>query len=226
MKMIVLEQEALFKSIAAEIAAVVEKKPDAVIGITAVDVPEQLLDAIASCGTDYSGVTAFNACEYIGEAADGIHSEAQRLREALYEKTSFHAVFVPADGTDYENAIRAAGGLDLVLLGIGERGHVAFCEPGADFSSGTYTVKLADVTRKQAADRFGSLEETPTHGITMGIGTLLNARRILLVACGADKANAAQKTIQGRPENYIPASFLQLHSDVTVYLDPEAAEKL
>lgn len=226
MKTIILERDELFASIAKELADMVADKPDAVFGFTAVDVPEELLFAIASSGADFSGATAFNACEYLGDAATGENSEAQRLRAALYEKTAFKSVHAPAEGEDYDGMIRAAGGLDLVLLGIGERGHVAFCEPGADFSSGTYTVKLADVTRKLASERFGSLESTPTHGFTMGIATLLAARRVILVACGADKANAVQKTLLGRPENYIPASLLQLHSDVTVYLDPKAAEKL
>ena len=112
------------------------------------------------------------------------------------------------------------------MLGIGERGHIAFCEPGAEFGSETFTMKLADITRKQAAEEFGSLDETPTHGITMGISTFLAAKRILLIACGEEKANAVQKTLEGRPETFIPASFLQLHTDVTVYLDPDAASKL
>ena len=226
MRKIVMEREALCNAIAEELAAAVEKKPNAVFGFTTVDVPLEVLDDVASCGADFSGAAAFNVCEFLGDAANGENAEAQRLRTALYGKIKFQSISGPQDGEDYDAAIRAAGGLDLVLLGIGERGHVAFCEPGADFSSGTYTVKLADITRRLASERFGSLEETPTHGITMGIGTLLNARRILRVACGADKANAVQKTILGRPESYIPASYLQLHSDVTVYLDPEAAEKL
>ena len=144
----------------------------------------------------------------------------------LYEKTPFADVHVPAEGEDYDTAIRAAGGLDLVLLGIGERGHVAFCEPGAEFGSETFTMKLADITRKLASEEFGSLDDTPTHGVTMGISTLLAAKRILLIACGEEKANAVQKTIEGRPETFIPASFLQLHTDVTVFLDPDAASKL
>ena len=87
-------------------------------------------------------------------------------------------------------------------------------------------MKLADITRKLASEEFGSLDDTPTHGVTMGISTLLAAKRILLIACGEEKANAVQKTIEGRPETFIPASFLQLHTDVTVFLDPDAASKL
>lgn len=217
--------EELFAKIAAEFAEAVQKNPNAAFAFTTVDVPAGALEAIAASGADFTGAQAFNACEYVGEAAKGEHSQAAKLNALLYEKTPFAAVHVPA-GEGYDAAIRAAGGLDLVLLGIGERGHIAFCEPGAEFGSETFTMKLADITRKQAAEEFGSLDETPTHGITMGISTFLAAKRILLVACGEEKANAAQKTIEGRPETFIPASFLQLHTDVTVYLDPDAASKL
>lgn len=217
--------EELFAKIAAEFAEAVQKNPNAAFAFTTVDVPAGAFEAIAASGADFSGAQAFNACEYVGEAAKGEHSQAVKLNALLYEKTPFAAVHVPAE-EGYDAAIRAAGGLDLVLLGIGERGHIAFCEPGAEFGSETFTMKLADITRKQAAEEFGSLEETPTHGITMGISTFLAAKRILLIACGEEKANAAQKTIEGRPETFIPASFLQLHTDVTVYLDPDAASKL
>ena len=226
MRKIIGAPEELYAKIAAEFAAAVEKNPNAAFAFTAVDVPVGALEAIAASGADFSGAQAFNACEYVGDAAAGEHSQAAALNAALYEKTSFAAVHVPAEGEDYDAAIREAGGLDLVLLGIGERGHVAFCEPGAEFGSGTFTMKLADITRKNAAEQFGSLDATPTHGVTMGISTLLAAKRILLIACGAERANAAQKTIEGRPETFIPASFLQLHTDVTVFLDLDAASKL
>ena len=225
MRKIIGAREELYGKIAAEFAEAVQKNPNAAFAFTTVDVPAGALEAIAASGADFSGAQAFNACEYVGEAAKGEHSQAAKLSALLYEKTPFAAVHVPAE-EGYDAAIRAAGGLDLVLLGIGERGHIAFCEPGAEFGSETFTMKLADITRKQAAEEFGSLDETPTHGITMGISTFLAAKRILLVACGEEKANAAQKTIEGRPETFIPASFLQLHTDVTVYLDPGAASKL
>ena len=217
--------EELYTMIAAEFAEAVQKNPNAAFAFTTVDVPAGALEAIAASGADFSGAQAFNACEYVGEAAEGEHSQAIKLNALLYEKTPFAAVHVPAE-EGYDADIRAAGGLDLVLLGIGERGHIAFCEPGAEFGSETFTMKLADITRKQAAEEFGSLDETPTHGITMGISTFLAAKRILLMACGEEKANAVQKTLEGRPETFIPASFLQLHTDVTVYLDPDAASKL
>ena len=91
---------------------------------------------------------------------------------------------------------------------------------------GTHENKLADVTRNALAEAFGGIDNVPTHGVTMGIATILAAKQIMLLAFGEDKANAAQKTLEGRPETFIPASFLQLHTDVSVYLDSAAASKL
>lgn len=145
---------------------------------------------------------------------------------------SFAAVHAPdpdADAehaADYDAAIQAAGGLDLVILGLGERGHVAFNEPGAGFGEKTHIAKLAEVTREAIAADFGTLEQTPEHGITIGIHTILGAKKILLVGFGARCAKAAAATLTGRPETFIPASFLQLHTDVEVYLDADAAAQL
>ena len=164
MRKIIGAREELYGKIAAEFAEAVQKKPNAAFAFTTVDVPAGALEAIAASGADFSGAQAFNACEYVGEAAEGEHSQAIKLNALLYEKTPFAAVHVPAE-EGYDADIRAAGGLDLVLLGIGERGHIAFCEPGAEFGSETFTMKLADITRKQAAEEFGSLDETPTHSM-------------------------------------------------------------
>ena len=127
---------------------------------------------------------------------------------------------------DYDAAIQAAGGLDLVILGLGERGHVAFNEPGAGFGEKTHIAKLAEVTREAAAPAFGSLAQTPEQGITIGIHTILGAKKIVLVAFGARCAKAVNATLTGRPETFTPASFLQLHTDVEVYLDEAAAAQL
>ena len=123
--------EELIAKIAAEFAEAVQKNPNAAFAFTTVDVPVGAIEAIAASGADFSKAQAFNACEYVGEAAAGEHSQAAKLNALLYEKTPFASVHVPAEGEGYDAAIREAGGLDLVLLGIGERGHIAFCEPGA-----------------------------------------------------------------------------------------------
>lgn len=218
--------EEIAQKLTQRIAQVVAQKPEAVLGFTAVDVPEAIYAALATSGIPFEKATAFNACEYVGAAAQGAQSQCAVMQALLYEKTQFEAVHTPEPEADYDAQIQSAGGLDLVLLGLGARGHVAFDEPGAAFGSRTCVTKLADVTRASIADAFGGVEQTPEQGVTMGIGTILDAKTILLVAIGKDKANAVQKTLEGRPESFIPASFLQLHTDVEVYLDHDAASLL
>ena len=224
MKKIIDASDAVFCKAAEAVAALVAQKPDAVIGMTEVDVPKAFFAALRQSGADFSRVTFCNACELSGAAGEGPLSQQAKLRALLYDALQPGAVLLPTT-EDYDAQLRAAGGLDLVVLGIGERGHVAYDEPGVDFGAGTHENKLADVTRAALAAESGETE-APTHGVTMGIATFLAARRIFLLASGERCANAAQKTIEGRPETYIPASFLQLHTDVTVYLDTEAASKM
>lgn len=226
MKTIIGTTEEIAQKLAQRVAQLLEQKPEAVLGFTAVDVPEAVYAALAASGASFAKAAAFNACEYVGAAAQGAQSQRALMQKQLYDKTPFAAVHAPEAEADYDAEIQAAGGLDLVLLGLGERGHVAFDEPGASFGSRTGVTKLADVTRAAIADVFGGVEQTPEQGVTMGIGTILDAKTILLVAVGKDKANAVQKTLEGRPESFIPASFLQLHTDVEVYLDHDAASLL
>ena len=214
-----------FEKAAAQVAALVERKPDAVIGVTEVDMPEAFFAALRESGARFESVTFCTACELQGEAGQGAQSQAAKLHALLYDALQPKEVLTP-ESEDYDAQIRARGGLDLVILGIGERGHVAYNEPGVEFGAKTHENKLADVTRKALAESFGGLDGTPTHGVTMGISTILDARQIMLLAFGEEKANAAQKTIEGRPETFIPASFLQLHTDVNVYLDHAAASKM
>lgn len=225
MRQIIDETKVVCSKAAAEVAQLVQKKPNAVIGITAVDMPEAFFDALSKSGVSFAETTFCNACELSGEAGEGAFSQQAKLRALLYDAVSPKAVLLPTQ-EDYDGAIRAAGGLDLVVLGLGERGHIAYNEPGVDFGAGTHENKLADVTRKALETEMGDPEAVPTHGVTMGIATIFAAKRVLLVAVGADKANAAQKTLEGRPETFIPASFLQLHTDVTVYMDTDAASKM
>ena len=225
MRKIIDETNVVFQKAGAQVASLVEAKPDAVIGITEVDVPETFFAVLRESGVSFADVTFCNACELSGEAGQGAQSQAAKLQALLYDAVCPKAVLVP-EGEGFDDEIRAAGGMDLVILGIGERGHVAYDEPGVDFGAPTHENKLADVTRNALAEAFGGFENVPTHGVTMGIATILAAKRIMLLASGEDKANAAQKTLEGRPETFIPASFLQLHTEVTVYLDQGAASKL
>ena len=130
-------------------------------------------------------------------------------------------------GAAYDRAIAAAGGVDMQILGIGTDGHVGFNEPGSSLASGTRIKTLARQTRVDNARFFGgNLDEVPTHCITQGIGTILKARHLVLLAFGAGKANAVAATVEGPVSASCPASALQLHPHVTVVIDETAAGKL
>lgn len=231
MKTIIGTEADVVKELTAQVAAVLARKPEANIAVSAVDLPAQVLDALANSDIAFDKATLFQACEYCGAAGKGAHAVGTVFQPFTAAKP-FAAVYAPnpdadaGNAADYDAAIQAAGGLDLVILGLGERGHVAFNEPGAGFGEKTHIAKLAEVTREAAAADFGTLEQTPEQGITMGIHTILGAKKILLVGFGARCAKAANATLAGRPETFIPASFLQLHTDVEVYLDADAAAQL
>ncbi len=231
MKTIIGTKTDVTKELAAQVAAVLARKPEANISISAVDLPAEVLSALAASDIAFDKATLFQACEYCGAAGKGAYAVGAAFQPLTAAKL-FAAVHAPdpdADtehAADYDAAIQAAGGLDLVILGLGERGHVAFNEPGAGFGEKTHIAKLAEVTREAIAADFGTLEQTPEHGITIGIQTILGAKMILLVGFGARCAKAANATLTGRPETFIPASFLQLHTDVEVYLDADAAAQL
>ena len=151
MRQIIDETNVVFAKAAAAVAALVERKPDAVIGITEVDMPETFFAALRDSGVSFANVTFCNACELSGEAGQGAQAQAAKLQALLYDAVQPGKVLLPTM-EDYDAAIRAAGGMDLVILGIGERGHIAYDEPGVDFGSGTHENKLADVTRNALAE--------------------------------------------------------------------------
>lgn len=123
----------------------------------------------------------------------------------------------------YEDAIETSGGIDTQLLGIGRNGHIAFNEPGTSFQSRTELVDLHEQTRKDAAATFGGLENVPRQGITMGIATIMQARKIILMANGKAKSSVLYQALHGPVTEELPASVLQLHPDVTVVMDKECA---
>ena len=133
---------------------------------------------------------------------------------------------IPAHCAAYEAAIHNAGGIDFQILGIGRTGHIGFNEPGSPKESRTRRIHLDPVTRHDAAPAFGGLENVPTHAITMGCGTILEARKIALMAWGSKKADIVREAISGPITDQVSASFLQQHPDATFYLDKEAASAL
>jgi glucosamine-6-phosphate deaminase len=221
------------------ISRLVAAKPDAVLGLaTGASVRQVYAELVQTHreGTlDLSGVTTFNLDEYVGlnpthPASLHAFMDAHFFSRVNIERRRAH--FPPAGGGDlarscegYERDIRASGGIDLQLLGIGRDGHLGFNEPTSSLASRTRIKTLTRLTREANQPAFGT-EEVPLHVVTMGIATLLEARHCLLVADGTAKAHAVARMVEGPLTAMVPASALQLHPYATVIVDEDAAAEL
>ncbi len=218
----------------------VNKKPTAVLGLATGGTPlgtyGELIRAYTAGRVSFREVTTFNLDEYVGLAPGHSQSYHYFMRENLFSKADFDPAkcHVPNGLAEdynvycefYEQKIREAGGIDLQLLGIGSDGHIAFNEPGSSLASRMRLKGLTEQTRQDNARFFGPGEVVPNLAVTMGVGTILDANHILLLATGANKADAVTTFIEGPVTAQVPASALQLHRRVTVLLDELAAEKL
>ena len=223
------------------IAGAIRKKTSLTLGLatgnTMVGLYQHLVRLHQAGLLDFSEVKTFNLDEYLGLPG----SHAQSFQHFMHENFFRHVNVPPSnihipDGSirghydaycaSYEQSIRAAGGIDLQLLGIGRNGHIGFNEPTSSLASRTRLKVLSRETLDDNAKFFGPGEEGPSCAITMGIGTILEARRVLLLATGASKAAAVAKSIEGPITCAVSASALQLHPDVTFVLDEPAAAQL
>ena len=227
--------------VAGRIAALVQAKPKSVLGLatgsTPLGVYRQLVKRHRENQMDFSRVTCFNLDEYYPMAVDSPHSYHAFMQEHLFRHINCGYWFVP-DGAsadpeqiasrcrDYEALIAEAGGIDLQLLGIGRTGHLGFNEPGSLRNSRTRLVSLDLLTREDAASGFGGLENVPFQAVSMGIGTILEAREIAVMASGPAKAAIVAAALHGEETAAVPASFLRAHPNVTLYLDKSAAALL
>lgn len=187
-------------------------------------------------GLDLSSISTFNLDEYIGLARDDSRTFRAFMHGHLFGKVNIDASrtrFPDGSGNDadqhcieFEAAIAAAGGIDLQILGIGLTGHIGFNEPGSALHSRTRTKALSEITRRQNSEAFGGINQVPTRAVTMGIGTILEARRCLLLATGAEKAGMIASAIEGPITATVPASALQFHARCTVIVDGAAASEL
>ena len=225
--------------IAAQIATLVRNKPEAVLGLatgsTPLGVYDRLVHAAHHEGLDFSNVTCFNLDEYFPMSAQSPHSYHQFMAENLFKHIHCRRWLVP-DGrlrsevdvaqscSEYEAAIKEVGGIDLQLLGIGRSGHIGFNEPGSSPDSRTRLVTLNGMTREDAAASFGGLENVPLQAVSMGIGTILEAREILLMASGAGKAEIVHMAWTREPTASLPASWVRKHPNARLYLDAAAAQ--
>ena len=218
------------------VARLLKEKPDAVLGLATSSTPLLLYRSLVEMRLDWSRVRTFNLDEYLGLAPDHPQSYHHFMWENLFRHVNVRpenvhipdglAQDVPGFCADYEARIRAVGGIDLQLLGIGSDGHIGFNEPSSSLASRTRIKTLTQRTRADNARFFASADEVPSHVITMGIGTIMEARTNLLLAFGAKKAQALAEAAEGPVTAMNPASALQLHPDTRVCLDEAAATQL
>ena len=241
MKLIVADTyEEMSRLAADEIDAVIEAKPDCVLGLatgtTPIGLYADFVKRYEAGDLSFAKCQSFNLDEYCG--LEGTHPQSYRyfMQQNLFDHVDIdvaktHTPDAQAldveDGVDaYDRAIEEAGGVDIQLLGIGHNGHIGFNEPDDVFEKQTHRVELTEMTREANSRLFNSIDEVPTHARSMGIGTIMRARKLLLVANGTAKAQIVRDALTGPVTPRVPASILQFHPDVTVVLDKDAASLL
>ncbi len=233
--------EEMSREAARIVASAVASDPSATLGLatgsTTLGMYKELARLHKERGLDFSKVTTFNLDEYLGLAAEHPQSFHRFMRENFFDHVNADAakIHIP-DGmiggnyeeycNSYEHAIRDAGGIDLQILGIGRNGHIGFNEPTSSFGSRTRLKVLTQETIEDNRKSFAPGEEVPECAITMGIGTILEAKRILLLATGEAKAETVAEAIEGPITASVTASCLQMHPDVTFVIDEAAAGRL
>jgi glucosamine-6-phosphate deaminase len=234
-------REEVEREVAREIVELVRTKGDLVLGVptgnTPVGVYRDLIGAHRSGAVTFARASVFNLDEYLDIEPDHPASFGRWMDEHLFAHVDFdrarrHVPSAPkgcdpqAIAHEYEDSMRTAGGLDCLLLGIGRNGHIACNEPGSARDSRTRVVELHPITRADAAATFGGLEHVPFCAITMGVATMLDARRIRVLAFGERKAEIVRDTLFAPQSSACPATFLRGHPDVKLYLDAPAASIL
>lgn len=228
--------QALNEAGAGIIIGMIQTNPRAVLGMatgsTPIGIYEELVKAHRNGLVSFKQATSFNLDEYAGLPADHPESYISYMKKHLFDLVDLppEQAHIP-DGTApdleaecrrYDRLLEQAKQIDLQILGIGHNGHIGFNEPDHALNSGTHVVKLKDSTRQANARFFPSIDDVPTHALTMGVGTILKAKTILLVVRGADKAEIVHRALTGPITTEIPASLLQTHPNLVVLLDAEA----
>jgi glucosamine-6-phosphate deaminase len=215
-------------------------KPNTILGLATGDTPlgmySELIKLYNKKEIDFREVKSFNLDEYYGIDENNSQSYYFYMMNNFFKhiNISHENINVPNGDAEniyeeclrYENEIKKSGGIDIQVLGIGVNGHIGFNEPDINFEAETHLVNLDDTTIESNSRLFERREDVPTKAISMGIKTIMYSKRIVLLASGLSKADAIYKTINGKINPETPASILQLHQDVTVILDKDAASKL
>lgn len=224
--------------VADEIVRLIRSDPETVLGLATGSTPLPVYEALRSrlSAVDVSRVRGFALDEYVG--LDPAHPESYRsviarevveplgLDPALIRVPDGSLEGIEHAGDDYEHAIAASGGVDLQILGIGTDGHIGFNEPGSSFASLTRVKTLTEQTREDNARFFDSIDDVPRHCITQGLGTIMRARHLVLLAFGEGKAEAVAGAVEGPVTASLPGSAIQLHPHATVVVDEGAASRL
>ncbi len=232
--------EEMSKVAAREVVRVLNTKPNAVLGMATGSTPLGLYQELARLhreeGLDFAQVTTFNLDEYVGLQPDHPQSYHYFMYENFFKHVNVpqQNIYIPSGNTSnyrafcswYEQRIEECGGIDIQILGIGSDGHVAFNEPGSSLSSRTRLKTLAKQTIDDNARFFEQREDVPVYAITMGVGTIMEASHLILLANGPNKAQAVAKAVEGPVTSMVTASALQLHPSAKVYLDADAASGL
>ena len=242
MEIIISKNSAEASALAAEIfKRQMEEKPNSVLGLatggTVVELYNELAKMCAEKRISFKKATSFNLDEYIGLPVGDKNSYRTFMNETFFSKVDIdiNKTFVPDGNAEnpraycmqYENKIRFHGGIDLQLLGIGADGHIGFNEPSSSLASRTRIKTLTQQTREDNARFFGGdINQVPLHAITMGVGTIMDARTVVLLAFGANKADADAQMVEGSITAEVPASVLQMHPNAKIFLDEASASKL
>ena len=237
MKVIIDTAEKIAAMAAQQYVDLLKRKPNAVLGGATGSTPLGLYAELVRLNKageiSFKDASSFNLDEYVG--LDGSHDQSYRyfMDHNLFNhididksRTRVPSGIDVSDPAAYDKEIEAAGGVDLQLLGIGNNGHIGFNEPGTPFGSLTHIVELTESTREANKRFFASIDDVPTHAVTMGVKTVMHARSVILMAIGPAKAPIMKEMLEGPVTENVPASVLQLHPDVTVYMDFEAAKLL
>ncbi|WP_411953944.1 glucosamine-6-phosphate deaminase [Alkalibacillus sp. S2W] len=220
------QYETMSQSVVDDVRGYIGKLEQPVLGLATGSTPVGFYESIRQAQPDWSHVTTFNLDEYVGVSPDHPQSYRTFMERHLFSEIPVKASHIPdgqardltAECDRYEQLIAEQGPIDLQILGLGHNGHIGFNEPGTSFQSRTHIVDLAETTRQANARFFGSIDDVPTQAITMGIQTIMEAKKIILMVSGHGKEHAFNRLMEGEIDEQFPASVLHNHPDVTVYV--------
>lgn len=230
MKLKVLNDEEISETIADKICTLIKQKPNLVLGLatgsTPLGVYKKLVEKFKRGEVSFKDVKTFNLDEYVG--LDGTHEKSYRY---FMDTNLFNHIDIKKENTHfpnqnqpqtYDDDIKNAGDIDFQILGIGSNGHIAFNEPETPFDTKTHIVNLTDSTIKDNSRFFKHIEDVPRKAISMGLNTIMQAKEIVLIATGENKAEAIRRLLTENPNRKLPASILKYHKNTTIYCDKDA----